>query len=538
MAKFGLDKKVVTQLKADLNVEHVRLDEANDFFFLPQLHVIYEKCGEKLKEALCAKLQSGSYGPQPPIEMEIPKRRRVTSPPGALIGPNYFRPGSVLYPEDRLVYHYLGQVAAELSKAHVQWKRVFSYKPLKTAGAGFEPPGNQWNALKKEFESVIKNGGHAIVLRCDIAQYFFSINQHELVNQLEHQGFIPEIKSFAEKFLGGLTLDRSSRGIIQGCYGSDVLGNSFLSGIDEHIIDCGLVHFRYVDDMYIFFESGDQLKQFFPGFIRKLREYDLSLNEAKTFIAQPTKLLKEETELDIAIERAKEEATLLLTTVEEIEVQVDDGFYGTETITDLLETPPDDEEVELQATRDVFEKLDDFRGDERDRAESFCLSMFRKSLDSLAVPYVLGRWMRHADKAKDYALYLIKFASDDVQRPLLDKAFLDGFDGMLDYQKCWAAAVMRRMNSVSPDLLNKVVALQRDPSQHDVVRSLLTYVVASHATAARKKDLRDGYAKAPLLVQLATIHSSSNFVAAEQGAFLKTASMHGELQALLCDAVK
>lgn len=138
MPGFGLDKAIVDKLSSDLNVEYARLDQATDFFFLPQLHVIYEKCGAKLKASLCSKLKAGTYAPRPPIEMEVPKRRRVTSNAGSVIGPNYFRPGSVLYPEDRLVYHYIGQVAAELSKNHIDWTAVYSNKPLAEVGGGFE----------------------------------------------------------------------------------------------------------------------------------------------------------------------------------------------------------------------------------------------------------------------------------------------------------------------------------------------------------------------------------------------------------------
>lgn len=58
--------------------------------------------------------------------------------------------------------------------------------------------------------------------------------------------------------------------------------------------------------------------------------------------------------------------------------------------------------------------------------------------------------------------------------------------------------------------------------------------------------LRDGtaldnnvsYGGAPLLVQLATLHASDDFTSAEQGGLLTTAEAHGELQGLMCEAVK
>ncbi len=52
----------MSKLSDDLNVDHVRLNQAADFFFLPQLNVIYEKFGDELKKLLCSKLKSGSDG--------------------------------------------------------------------------------------------------------------------------------------------------------------------------------------------------------------------------------------------------------------------------------------------------------------------------------------------------------------------------------------------------------------------------------------------------------------------------------------------
>jgi hypothetical protein len=435
-----------------------------------------------------------------------------------------------------LVYHYIGQVAADLAKTEVDWNIVFSNKPLPESGAGFEPSNVQWSALKGAFESAIEAGEFAIVLRCDLAQYFFSLNQHDLVNQLEHQGMPASLKSFAEKFLSTLTLDKSSRGIIQGCYASDVLGNTFLSGIDEHIKDTKLKHFRYVDDFYILFETSDDLRNFFPRFVKKLRDYDLNLNEAKSYISQPTKLLKEETELDKAIEEAKAEAAELLTTYEVVEVET--GPYGEETIEELVETPPEEEEVELEATRNVFGKLDDFKGEERDRAEAFCLSLFRKANDSIAVDHVIARWQRQAHKANEYGLYLNRFIGDETQRLKMDAFFAGALPGMLDFQAAWAATVIRRMPKISDSLMAVVVERQRDQGVHEVVRSLLTYAVARHGSASRRKELRDAYAGNPLLVQLATIHASEFFVTAERNAFLGVAAAHGDLQSLLCAALK
>jgi hypothetical protein len=219
-------------------------------------------------------------------------------------------------------------------------------------------------------------------------------------------------------------------------------------------------------------------------------------------------------------------------------IEIETGPYGEDTIEELVETPPEEEEVELEATRNVFAKLDDFKGEERDRAEAFCLSLFRKANDPIAVDQVIARWQRQAHKANEYALYLNRFIGDEAQRQKMDAFFAGALAGMLDFQAAWAATVIRRMPKISAELLAVVVERQRDQGVHEVVRSLLTYAIARHGSAARRKQLRDAYAGNPLLVQLATIHASEFFVAAERNAFRGVAAAHGDLQSLLCEALK
>lgn len=535
MATFGLDSILVKKFKNELDVQSVRIDQVSDFFILPQLDVIYNYCGDKLKDLVSSRLSKSNYGPKSPIEMEIPKSARVSSRASAMIGPNYFRPGSVLLPEDRLIYHFIAQEACSIIESAIDRSVVFSNKPLPTKGQGFVSASSQWNRLRKALEGEIKTGKYSVALKTDIAQYFFSINQHELVNQLEHQGFQPEMVKFIEKFLSGLTLDRSSRGLLQGLYGSDILGNGYLAAIDEFITSAGVAHFRYVDDLYLLFKNNDEMKDFFPRLVKKLRDYDLSLNENKTFAVAPIALLREETELDKAIAEAKKEAAEKLTDYEEIVIET--GPYG-ETVTDVLETEPDEDEVELEATTSIFDRLDDFKGEDRQRAENFCLSFFRRANDPIAVEYVAKRWLRHPDQAREYALYLQRFASDKGHVLEIDKMILSGADNMNDYQWAWAALLMRRMSVISSDLLKIGFDAFNNPSHHDVTRSLLVYSICNKGSAQRKKEIRDSYAKSSLLIQLAIIHSGKNFTAAERNALMKTAEAHGDIQSLMCEAFK
>lgn len=534
MANFGLDNKFVSELKK-LSIEHVRADQSTDFFILPQLDLIYKFCGDDLKKSIASKLSSSSYGPKSPIEMEIPKSTRVQSKTISVKTPNYFRPGTILLPEDRIIYHFIASQAAPVVEAALDRASVFSQVPTAPAGSGFEPASKQWDNLKSEFEKSVKSGHFTVALKSDISQYFNSINQHELVNQLEHQKFPPELVKFTEKFLSGLTVDRSSRGLPQGIFGSDLLGNSYLAGIDEFIHDNGLKFYRYVDDIYILFTSSDQFREFFPKYVKKLREYDLSLNENKTFFTAPLKLLREETELDKAIEVAKIEAAEKLTDYEVIITE--DGPYG-DTVEDVLEIPPDDEEVDLEATKEVFEKLDDFTGEERHRAESFCLSFFRLANDPIAIPYVAKNWARHPDRAREYAMYLNRFCAEKKHATVIDQMIVNSAKSMIDYQWAWAAIIMRRMRSVSQELQNIAFEVFKNPSNHEVVRSLMVYTICQHGSAARKKEVRESFNSNPLLIQLAIIHCGDTYTAGERNSLMSTAQSYGELHSLMCDAYK
>ena len=535
MAAFGLDQKFVTEFKANLDVSWVRQDQANDFFILPQIDSIYVNCPDKLRDYVANLLKTSKYSPKTPIEMEVPKTARVHSRALSMVGPNYSRPGAVLWPDDRIVYHFLAMKCSDICESSIDRSRVFSNAPAKPTGSGFVPASLQWTKLKKSLQTAIATKKYQVVLKCDISQYFNTINQHELVNSLEHDKVPLEICRFIEKFLGDLTLDRSSRGLVQGGYGSDFFGNIYLAPVDEAVKTAGVKHFRYVDDMYLIFEELDQFRQMFPKFIKVLRSYDLSLNESKTSINAPLSLVRDETELDRAISRARKEAMLKLSSYEEVEV--DSGPYGGGVI-EVLETVPDEEEVELESTKEIFRNLDDFQGEEAGRAELFCLGIFRRSGSTIAFNHVISKWTKHPEKAKDYALYINRFIDRDKYAEEFDKLFVGSASDMTDWQWTWAATLARRLRKVSPKLMQLAISTQKDPSRHDVVRSLLTYVVCRHGSAQLKKEMRDSYTGSPFLVQLALIHASRYFTSAERNAMLKTIQGSGGLADLMCDAVK
>ena len=97
------------------------------------------------------------------------------------------------------------------------------------------------------------------------------------------------MSSRLEAILTSYTGERSSRGILQGMYPSDLLGNYYLAPIDRFLKDYGVPSARYVDDIYVFVKSdalverlGQQvLDQFVQGMsdaIRATTPEDLAAN--------------------------------------------------------------------------------------------------------------------------------------------------------------------------------------------------------------------------------------------------------------------
>lgn len=58
MATFGLDGVYIEKMMDELDVAHIRNDQASDFFLLPQLNAFYQHCGDQLKRRPGGALQA------------------------------------------------------------------------------------------------------------------------------------------------------------------------------------------------------------------------------------------------------------------------------------------------------------------------------------------------------------------------------------------------------------------------------------------------------------------------------------------------
>lgn len=402
---FGMDPAAVATINWPLALKRIMQDVRTDFIYAPHLYFIYAKAGDELIAALISELKAGTFSPGVPLTIEVPKpfRIRVVAKTRRL-GPNFSRPGSILLPKDRLLYQALADQAAPIISENTDDDRSFSHKLAPTGSpAMFLPTRTCWSALQKQLAEHSKNKTLKYILKVDVADFFGSVNQHVLINVLSDSGYSKSFYSRLEAMLTAYTGDRSSRGILQGIYPSDLFGNYYLAPIDRFLDEYDVPSARYVDDLYVFVKSMDAADRLLRELIPLLRSYDLVLNEAKSVIMPKSALMSEEPDLEALFSAA----------VEEISEQVDDddfdADYGFQSDWEEEEEEEDEKDnLELKATMMLFDSIDGYPGNE-ENIERFCLPLFSKAGSDYAVKHVVDAFSKRPAMTQIYASYLAKF---------------------------------------------------------------------------------------------------------------------------------
>jgi hypothetical protein len=188
-------------------------------------------------------------------------------------------------PRDRLLYQALADQAAPIVAAKTDDARSFSHKVDPSFGPNmFVPTRTCWSELQKALKKHSKNKSLLYVVKLDLANFFGSLNLHELINVLSDSGYSRPLHSRLEALLTSFTGDRNSRGLLQGMYPSDLFGNFYLAPIDKVLEDQGVPSARYADDIYVFVRNMKAADKLLRELIPALRNYDLTINEAKSRI--------------------------------------------------------------------------------------------------------------------------------------------------------------------------------------------------------------------------------------------------------------
>ena len=278
--------------------------------------------------------------------------------------------------------------------------------------------------------------------------------------------------------------------------------------------------------MYVFVESVDAADHLIRDLIPTLRSYDLVINEAKAAIIPKSALFTEEPDLEALFAKA----------VEEISNQIDDdefdADYGFQSEWDEEEV--DEEVLELQATKVLFDSISEYPGHE-ENIERFCLPLFSKSGSDYAIDHVLDSFKKRPSMAQIYASYLAKFIDDeDVQEFLL--ALLED-TSFADWQKIWILAALSQVSVSDDNSIKVALDLLKDANRHETLRAVAATYVGRFGDHTRRKALIAIYASVSIYIQTAIYYSSRNWPVVERSNAKASWSGHSALHTLLTTAI-
>jgi hypothetical protein len=523
---FGLDPKAIEKIDWELALQRIINDLKTDFIYAPHLNFIYAKAGDQLIDLLKADLRAGSFNPAVPITIEVPKSFRIrVAVQSPRLGPSFSRPGSILLPRDRVIYQALADEAAPIIEAKTDSSRSFSHRLISPPSANmFVPTRVTWNELQ---QALSKNAASSrYILKVDVANCFGSLNQHMLINLLNDSGYPRPLSSRLEALLIMYTGDRSSRGILQGMYPSDLFGNYYLEPIDRFLADGKFASARYVDHIYVFLESVDAADRLMRELIPVLRSYDLVLNEAKSVIIPATALITEEPDLEALFDDA----------VAEIADQVDDedfdADYGFQS--EWEEGEVDEEELELEATTILFDSIASYPGHE-ENIERFCLPLFSKAGSDYAVDHVMDSFKKRPSMSQIYVSYLAKFLDLDGVREFLVGLLSDA--SLTDWQRMWVLAALSQADGAPDTEVRVVWDLLRDANRHEALRAVAAIFVGRFGDHTRRIGLASIYSSVSNYVQAAIYYSSRQWPGPERANARASWSGHGPLHSLITAAM-
>lgn len=539
---FGLDPAKVDSIDWDLALQRVIHDLRSDFIYAPHIGFIYRHASKQLIALLKSDLRNGKYSPEVPITIEVPKSFRIRVVGSKRLGPASSRPGSILLPRDRLLYQALADEATPFIDRALDPSRSFSHQLAGTdEPAMFVPTRTTWNGLQKALREYAEEGGVKYILKVDVTNFFGSLNLHTLINILKDAGYPREFADRLEVLLTSFTGSRSSRGLLQGMYPSDLFGNYYLEPIDRFLDDSDLRSARYVDDLYVFIPSLEAAEIVVGRLIPELRGYDLSLHEGKSAVMPKSALVTEEPDLQELFDAAVNEISEQL---DEEDFDVDYGFQSEwedeehgegreEDGNEDAEGAAPGGSLELEATKNLFDYVSKYQGHE-ENIERFCLPLFSKASSDYAIDHVIDAFLKRPSMSQIYAAYLANFVEVSRVSQFLVKVLDE--KTLPDWSKMWVIAALLQARSSDDEAVRSTVRIVRDTSRHDALRASAAIFVGRFGDHARRKSLNGIYPLVSPYVQSAIFFSSRQWPRVERQNAKATWGSNTSLNALLSAA--
>ena len=519
----GLDQRILRQIDHQDVIEHVKADIRSDFILAPHYNVIFNRVGDELWDQLQQQLRAGNYEPDLPITISVPKERWFS------------RPGSILKPYDRFLYQALADHVTTQLEDSLDRERTFSHVPSNDADKVFEPNHQSWERFQRSVFNICD--GSSFLLKADISHYFERLPQHHLINLMTATECAPEAVRLLEEMLSAFR-ERNSFGIIQGVFPSDLFGNFFLSDFDAYCEIQNIPSARYVDDIYMGFETEIAARRGLGRLIERLRQDGLQLNEFKTSIMPSDDVVQEETAIDRLFDEIRDE-------LEDDQNYERTSPYGFEAEWDEDEDDEDDdeegEEDEVDIENAAVERLMVSVGDypeHIDQIEKFCLPILRSANSDSAVQYVIDNLQEKPHQTRLYFSYLTTFVRSNQDVTTALEGLIDVESAISDYQKMFLLAVLLRAPTIGRPTVNAALQWLHNQRLAKEARAMAAIFAARHGTATQKRAVRTSYEDEPSnYVRSAILYSARHFTPADRRTCKRAWGAHDQINALISRAI-
>lgn len=511
----GLDREILKTINPSSVIERVKLDIPSDFILAPHYNAVFLRVGDELWERLEQSLKNGSYNPNLPYTISVPKKN------------GFVRPGSILQPFDRFLYQALVDNVSQTLENNLDRKRVFSHIVSDDPRRMFVPPDECWKVLQEKLKDISEKGTH--IIKADISNYFERIPQHHLVNLMKSTGCPGEIVNLLEEMLLAFR-QRNSFGIVQGLYPSDILGTFFLSGFDTFCELKKIPSARYIDDIYLSFESRLKASRGLVDLIEYLRAEGLQLNEAKSQIFKSDELIRDESAIDRLLREAHEEIA------DDIELTIA-AEYGFDVDWETDDETGDEELGEIAAIERLFHKISDYPEYE-DRIEKSCLPLLKISNSDIAVDHVCKNILKKPHQARLYFSYLRVFVSERKDLVKFLENLLSSKRLFSSYQKMLLLATLIKAPKIRPKKINAILKCLQNKKEAQEVRAIAAILASRLGNSSQKKTVKLEYANTESdYVRSAILYASRYFVSAEKKACGRAWGRYNEINALIAQAI-
>jgi hypothetical protein len=526
----GLDRTILDSIDVDTAVARICRNVQSDFILAPHYNAIFLKAAEEIWARTSELLNSGRYCPELALTVAVPKPRGFT------------RPGSILTPIDRLVYQALADIVAPTVEGHLDRSRNFSNVIVEPGKEGymFEQEHLCWDRLQKSLRVLASQGG--CFVKADIANYFERIPQHHLVSLLIASGCRTEVVRLLEEMLLAFQ-ERDSFGIIQGPFPSDLLGNFYLSDIDAYCEIHEIPSARFVDDLYLRFESFPEAIRGLIHLIDQLRREGLHLNEFKSGIRSADQLIREETELDQLF-------TATLGRIEEEQREGEEVSWGYGFVVNWeLEREEQEEEQEEEeedkdkqlknaAVRRLYESIKIYEG-QADKIEKFCLPFLMESGSDIAVERAVNGIVERPHLARLYLAYLSRFVPEDATLKKRLGDLLESTEMVSDYQRMYLLGALMKAEFIDKDTVNAALRMLSESKVGQEVRALAAIFAAKYGTPQQRRTVRLSYeGESSAYVRAAILYASRHFTGTERRSCIKAWGAHNTTNALIAHAIR